>query len=88
MTTETPSEFLNRLYNESMSTIGSKETITSKLDNNEKEFINNTNVTNGAVSSGIFKADTAKEACNTKGMCTKKQKDRKVSEIRNKESSK
>ena len=35
MTTETPSEFLNRLYNESMSTIGSKETITSK------EYINN-----------------------------------------------
>ena len=39
MTTETPSEFLNRLYNESMSTIGSKETITSQLDNNEKELL-------------------------------------------------
>lgn len=39
MAVQTPNEFLNKLYNEAMSIIGSKETITSILKQNEKDLL-------------------------------------------------
>ena len=39
MKEQTPTEFLTELYNNAMSVVGSKETITSDLTQNEKELL-------------------------------------------------